>query len=67
MGDVSSMFIVYLLELWQWGRDPGSLTLGWSCVLKGNRIPSNRVYMHEYRMHANVEAAGRVLFVGCFV
>ena len=21
MGDVSSMFIVYLLELWQWGRD----------------------------------------------
>ena len=24
MGDVSSMFIVYLLELWQWGRDsPG--------------------------------------------
>lgn len=21
MGDVSSMFIVYLLELWQWGND----------------------------------------------
>ena len=40
MGDVSSMFIVYLLELWQWGNDADIVRELWpaakraACVIR---------------------------------